>query len=230
MELIKGKLIKRYKRFLADVELEDGSLITAHCPNTGAMTTCKGEGWPVLLSVHDNPNRKYKHTWEMVYNGNCWISINTHRTNQIVCDGIKDGLIPELAGYEEIRREVKYGENSRVDILLTKENQKCYVEIKSVTLVEDGVYMFPDAVTKRGLKHLNELENMVKSGHRAVIFYLLQRSDGSSFSPAAHIDPDYALALKESIQNGVEILVYNTVIEPPGIRIKDRLLDVKSPL
>lgn len=223
MELVKGKLIKRYKRFLADVELEDGTLITAHCPNTGAMTTCQGEGWPVLLSVHDNPNRKYEHTWEMVNNGKCWISINTHRTNQVVSDGIENGLIPELAGYDEIKREVKYGENSRIDILLSKSDQKCYVEIKSVTLVEDGTYMFPDAVTKRGLKHLRELENVVKNGDRGVIFFLLQRSDGECFSPAAHIDPEYAKALKEVASNGVEILAYNTVINPPEICIKDRL-------
>jgi sugar fermentation stimulation protein A len=222
--LIPGKLIKRYKRFLADVELESGEIITAHCPNSGSMKTCQTPGWRVLLSYHDVPTRKYKYTWEMVHNGACWIGINTGIPNQIVADAISENKIDSLLGYPEIKREVKYGKNSRIDIYLQNDREICYTEVKNVTLVEkDNYYYFPDSVTERGRKHLYELLEMVKRGHRAVMFYVIQRSDGTIFKPASHIDPAYAESLKEVHNKGVEILVYQAEVTPESIDIKDEI-------
>ncbi|HHE55465.1 MAG TPA: DNA/RNA nuclease SfsA, partial [Caldithrix abyssi] len=148
--LLPGKLIRRYKRFLADIELDDGRQVTAHCPNSGSMKTCDSPGWEVRLSQSDNPKRKLKYTWEMVHNGRCWIGINTILANKIAVEGVTNGDITELQGYEQLRTEVKYGQNSRVDLWLAKDGQQCFVEVKNVTLVEeDGVYYFPDAVTTR---------------------------------------------------------------------------------
>ena len=218
--LIQGNLIKRYKRFLADIRLPDGNIITCHCPNSGSMKTCIGDDWPVLLSKSDNPTRKYPHTWEMVHNGRCWIGINTHLANTIAFEAISDGTIAELQGYEIIEREKNYGQNSRIDILLHKGNDKCYVEVKNVTLVEeDGYYRFPDSVTSRGLKHLHELRKIVEDGGRAVMLYVIQRSDGTIFKPANHIDPEYARVLKTVYKDGVEILPYLADVNPEGIRI-----------
>jgi len=222
--LTPGKLIKRYKRFLADVELDSGEIITAHCPNSGSMKTCQNPGWKVMLSYHDNPKRKYKYTWEMVHNNTCWIGINTGIPNQIVEESIKNGAIPDLSGYTEIKREVRYGKNSRIDIYLKNAKQVCYTEVKNVTLVEDdGFYSFPDSVTERGRKHLYELIDMVKQGHRAVMFYVIQRSDGTTFKPAAHIDPAYARSLKEAHDKGVEILVYQADVNPKSIFLTNEI-------
>lgn len=223
--LISGKLIKRYKRFLADVELKNGEVITAHCPNSGSMKSCQTPGWKVLLSYHNNPKRKYKYTWEMVHNGTCWIGINTGLPNQIVEESIKNKTIPSLIGYTDIKREVRYGQNSRIDIYLKNETEICYVEVKNVTLVEeDRFYSFPDSVTDRGKKHLYELIDMVKQGHRAVMFYLIQRNDGTTFKPAAHIDPAYAESLKEAYEKGVEILVYQAEVKPDSIILGREIL------
>lgn len=220
--LIPGKLVKRYKRFLADIELESGEIITAHCPNSGSMKSCQTPGWKVMLSHHDNPKRKYKYTWEMVHNGTCWIGINTGISNQIVEESIKNNAIHALKGYIEIKREVRYGENSRIDIFLRNDKQICYTEVKNVTLVEeDGFYYFPDSVTERGRKHLYELIEMVKQGHRAVMFYVIQRNDGTIFKPAAHIDPAYAVSLKEAYAKGVEIMVYQAEVKPESIVLKN---------
>ncbi len=223
-ELIAGKLIKRYKRFLADVQLETGQLVTAHCPNSGSMKTCDTPGWEVRLSSTDNPKRKLKYTWEMVHNGRCWIGINTILANKIAAEGIRKGVIRELQGYDVLRTERKYGLNSRVDILLESESQMCYVEIKNVTLVEDdGFYRFPDAVTKRGLKHLQELTEMVRQGHRAVLLFLIQRSDGTIFKPADHIDPAYAQGLRAAYKAGLEILPYRAEVSPQEIVVVERV-------
>jgi len=222
--LIPGKLIKRYKRFLADIELDSGETITAYSPNTGSMKSCTTPGWKVMLSKSDNPNRKYKYTWELVHNGKCWIGINTILPNLIAEEAIKTGQIPELSGYTKIKREVKYGKNSRIDILLKRENELCYIEVKNVTLVEDdGFYYFPDAVTERGRKHLFELMKMVKLGHRAVMLFVIQRSDGTIYKPAAHIDPEYAKALKIAFENGVEILAYRAEVSKEKIEIVEKL-------
>ena len=222
--LVPGKLIKRYKRFLADVELKSGEVITAHCPNSGSMKSCQSPGWQVMLSRHDNPTRKYKYTWEMVHNGTCWIGINTGIPNKIVEEAIRDNMIPQLKGYAEIKREVRYGQNSRIDIYLKNDFQICYVEVKNVSLVEDDCfYYFPDSVTERGRKHLYELIEMVKKGHRAVMFYLIQRNDGTTFKPAVHIDPAYAQSLKEAYKKGVEILVYQAKVTPDSITLGNEI-------
>lgn len=215
--IISGTLIKRYKRFLADIELEDGSEITAHCPNTGRMTTCAEPGWKVILSDSQNPNRKYLYTWELVHNGVCWICVNTGRANEMAFEAVSNQVISELAGYDDVVREQKFG-NSRFDLLLKKGKELCYVEVKNVTLVmDDGCYAFPDAVTERGRKHLNELINVVKFGHRAVMLFVIPRSDGTTFRAAHEIDPEYAKALKKAAAAGVELLAWEGDISPASI-------------
>ncbi|MBN2423723.1 MAG: DNA/RNA nuclease SfsA [Calditrichaceae bacterium] len=218
-ELIDGILLRRYKRFLADIKLNDGSFITAHCPNSGSMKTCKEPGWKVMVSDSNNPDRKLRYTWEIVHNGNCWIGINTNLPNKLAEEAIKNGAIKELQGYEQIRKEVKYGKNSRIDLLLSTGGRLCYVEVKNVTLVEDGYYQFPDAVTERGLKHLQELTAEVKAGHRAIMLYVIQRSDGKRFKPARHIDPKYARGLTEAVSEGVETIAYRADVSPQEIKI-----------
>jgi sugar fermentation stimulation protein A len=222
--LIPGILLKRYKRFLADIKLDSGEFITAHCPNSGSMKTCKEPGWKVLVSESDNPKRKLKYTWEMVHNGKCWIGINTQVPNKIASEAILNGTIPELSGYSDLKNEVKYGKNSRIDILLSGGKPDCYVEVKNVTLVEeDGYYKFPDAVTERGKKHLYEMLDMIKSGKRAVMLYVIQRSDGTIFKPAYDIDPVYGKSLKEVHQQGIEILAYRADVTPERIELTTRL-------
>ncbi len=223
-KLIEGRLLRRYKRFIADIKLSDGQIVQAHCPNSGGMKTCLGDNWPVRLSESHNSKRKLRYTWEMVHNGVCWIGINTHLANTIVAEAIQQGKIPELAGYERLRREVPYGQNSRVDILLTQNERKCYVEVKNVTLVEeDGFFKFPDSVTARGLKHLDELAEMVHQGHRSVMLFLIQRSDGSLFKPAKEIDPAYSARLREVAREGVDILPYLAEVTPQQIEIKNKI-------
>ena len=218
--LIEGTLIRRYKRFIADVALPDSTIVQAHCPNSGSMRTCLGEGWPVMLSDSHNPKRKLRYTWEMVHNGKCWIGINTHLANRIAEEAIRNGRITELTDYPELRAEVKYGQNSRIDLLLQRDGRLCFVEVKNVTLVEaDGYYKFPDAVTTRGRKHLFELTEMVRQGHRAVMLFMIQRTDGTAFRPAAEIDPNYAQALRDAHQSGVEILPYLVEVTPEEITV-----------
>lgn len=207
-KLVKGTLLKRYKRFLVDVRLENNKIITASCPNTGSMRTCSEPGSTVYLSKSTNPNRKYPFTWELIQNNGTLVGINTAIPNKLVHRYVKKDAIPELAGYPNIRKEVKYGDNSRIDILLSKPGERCYVEVKNVTLVEDGIAYFPDAVTSRGTKHLNELMNVAANGDRAVMFYLVQRGDARAFRPAAEIDAVYTETLKTAHAHGVEILVY----------------------
>ena len=226
--LVEGTLIKRYKRFLADVTLENGDVVTAHCPNSGSMKTCWEEGWKVILTHHDDPKRKLKYTWEMVHNGKCWIGVNTQWPNRIAFDAIEEGIIPELTGLNSLRKEKKYGkENSRIDIWGETEDQEVFIEIKNVTLVEeDGINYFPDAVTTRGQKHLRELMDVVSEGNRAVMLYVLQRSDGEGFKPASHIDPKYSDLLKEALEAGVEVLAYQAEVSPDGIHLTNKKVEV----
>lgn len=222
--LTSGRLIKRYKRFLADIELDSGEIITAHCPNSGSMKSCIEPGWRVMVSQSNNPKRKYKYTWEMIHNEKCWIGINTGIPNLITKEAIENNKIPELTGYPVIKREVKYGHNSRIDILLMNNKKCCYVEVKNVTLVEaDDNYYFPDAITERGKKHLFELINVIKSGHRAVMMFIVQRNDGKIFKPAVHIDPDYADTLKEATAKQVEMLVYRAQVDPKKIELTEKI-------
>ena len=220
--LIRGTLIKRYKRFLADITLENGDQITAHTPNTGSMKGCSEPGSTVWLRDTKNPDRKYPLSWEMVEaTPNVLVGINTHLSNSLVAEAIENDVITELQDYDQIRREVKYGEeNSRIDLLLESENKSdCYLEVKNVTLVEGEIAYFPDAVTKRGSKHLRELQAMVKQGNRAVIFYCIQRNDVREVRPADEIDPEYGQLLREAISNGVEAIAYSANISPTGIEL-----------
>ena len=221
--LLKGRLIRRYKRFLADIELEDGSIITAHTPNSGSMKGCSTPGSPVLLSLSDNPGRKFKYTWELIRVGQHWVGINTGYPNKLVREGIENGTVSELQGYTIIRPEVKYGINSRVDLLLEGTPGKCYVEVKNVTLVKNECALFPDAVTERGQKHLRELKRVVAAGDRAVIFFVVQRPDAGFFSPADSIDPVYGKLLREVIEYRVEALVYQAVVSPEQIFLINKL-------
>ena len=218
--LIKGKLIKRYKRFLADIILEDGTEITAHCANTGAMTGCAPAGATVWLSVSDNPKRKYAHSWQLVeLKPGVLACINTGLTNKLALEALQNQQIIELNGFDECRSEVPYGEeNSRIDFLLSYPHQQAYVEVKQVTLsLQDGVSGFPDAVTKRGQKHLRELIQQVNSGYRAVLLFIIMRSDVSLVTPEDSIDADYGQLLREAIREGVEVLAYGTKIDQYGM-------------
>lgn len=222
--LIHGKLIKRYKRFLADIELEDGSVVTAHCPNSGSMLGCNRPGSPVMLSRSDNPARKLAHTWELVQVDGHWVGLNTMLPNRLAEEAILNNTIAELQGYGQVRREIAYGnERSRIDILLEGEQGRCYLEVKNVTLVEQGLALFPDAVTERGQKHLRELMEMVRHGHRGVILYTVQRGDGRAVAPADRIDPAYGRLLREAVANGVEALAYRASVQPEEIRLTGRL-------
>lgn len=217
--LTKATLIKRYKRFLADVRLEDGSIVVAHCANSGSMKGCQPEGADVYLSPNTNPKAKLDWRWELVDAGGTLVGINTSHPNKLAEEAILDGTIKELQGYETLRREVKYGENSRIDLLL-ENPQLCYVEVKNVTLTDGkDQARFPDAVTARGTKHLKELGTMVEDGHRAVMLYIVQRGDCSHFTPASDIDPTYATALKDAHTKGVEILCYQCKVTPTEIKI-----------
>ena len=224
--LTRGRLLRRYKRFLADIEMESGAQIVAHCANPGSMMGLAEPGSEVWLSPNTNPKAKLDWRWELVRTGDGHlVCINTAHPNRIGEEAIGAGAIPELAGYASLRREVKYGKNSRIDILLEDEARPpCYVEIKSVTLRRaqgdhPTAAEFPDAVTKRGAKHLMELADMADSGARAVILYLAQRNDCDHFRIAADIDPAYAAAMAEARARGVEALCYACDISPEGIRI-----------
>ena len=220
--LLKGTLIKRYKRFLSDIELEDGQVITAHCANSGSMMGLKEPGYDVWISPSDNPKRKLKYTWELVDPGTSLVGINTGLPNKIVTEAIRSGQVEPLAGYATIRNEVKYGEKSRIDILLSDENKPdWYVEVKSVTLSrQSGLAEFPDAVTSRGTKHLGELANMVENGHRAAMFYLVQRMDCERFTIAEDIDPVYREAFSDARERGVEVYCYGWGISSEAINIR----------
>ncbi len=212
--LYPGILLKRYKRFLADVQLADGQVVTAHCPNSGSMRSCSESGRPVLVSRSTNPKRKLLYTWEIINMPDSLVGVNTLVPNRLVKKAIIDHEIPELDGYENIKSEVKYGRNSRIDLLVSSPARPpCYVEIKNCTLVENQLAMFPDAVTARGLKHLVELEHQVAAGQRAVMFFLIQRQDANRFRPADHIDPEYGRQLRHARNQGVEILVYDVRID-----------------
>ena len=219
--LIAGRLIQRYQRFLADVRLKGGEIVTAHCPNTGSMAGCSESGRPVYLSRHDNPRRKLKYTWELIDMPSSLVGVNTQVPNRLVALSAATGRIAELEGYSDLQREVRIGNHSRLDLLLTASGRRrCYVEIKNCTLVRQGIAMFPDAVTSRGRKHLQELEKRAAAGDRSVIFFFIQRQDASRFQPADSIDPDYGRALRRAAGNGVELLAYDVDIDLHGIRLR----------
>ncbi len=221
--LIQGTLIKRYKRFMADVKLRNGHVVTAHCPNSGSMKACSEPGRPVYLSRHNKPSRRLKYTWELIDMGKSLVGVNTIVPNRLTKASIAAGYVKALSGYDTIRSEVKYGKNSRIDLLLENGKKRCFVEVKNCTLVSEGLACFPDAVTSRGLKHLVELQEQVRQGDRSVMFYLVQRMDAERFQPADHIDPVYGRELRKAVQNGVEILVYDVAIDLKGISLNREL-------
>lgn len=222
--LLPGILIKRYKRFLADVCLKNHEVVTAHCPNTGSMEGCCESGRSVFLSTHDNPRRKLKYTWELIKMPASLVGVNTLVPNRLVAEAIAAGMIDELCGYENIIRETKVGKHSRIDLLLTQGNgNRCFVEIKNCTLVFDGVAYFPDAVTARGRKHLQELQKLISNGDRCAMFYFIQRMDAREFRPADHIDPLYGETLRQAANKGVEILAYDVYIDLKGIRLRNKV-------
>lgn len=227
--LLRGTLVRRYKRFMADVVLDGAGTVTAHCANTGAMLGVQEPGSEVWLSPAKNPDRKLRYSWEMIRVGDGLVGINTGHPNRILSEAISAGAIPELAGYGGLRREVKYGRNSRIDILLEDGDAPgakpdCYVEIKNVHLMRTpGVAEFPDSVSTRAAKHQGELADMVEAGARAVVVYLCQRTDCESFRLADDIDPDYAAASKAARARGVEALCYACDLTPKGIEVSRRL-------
>lgn len=220
--LVAGVLLRRYQRFLADVQLDDGRLLTAHTPNTGSMQGCCRPGSRVWLRDSGSSTRKYPYTWELVEaEPDVWVGINTGLANALVREAIENGTVAALQGYSQIRQEVRYGEeNSRIDLLLERaDGGRCYVEVKNATLVENGTALFPDAVSSRGAKHLRELAAMVRQGHRAVIFFCVQRCDARRVAPADAIDPVYGRTLREVLAQGVEALAYRAQVVPAGIAL-----------
>ena len=217
-KLIPAKLIRRYKRFLTDVELEDGSTAIAHCTNSGTMISCIEEGAPIYLSPAKDPKRKTRFTWEMIFMNNNWIGINTMIPNKLVYEAIVNNEIKGLEGYTTVKREVTF-EDSRLDIFAENKNEKCWIEVKNVTMKVGNAALFPDAVTTRGLKHLETLIRIKKQGMRAVMVYVIQRMDVNSFGTANNIDPKYGEALKRAIKEGVEIFPVQAKVSPEGIDI-----------
>lgn len=208
--LVRGVLVKRYKRFLADVRLADGEIVTAHCANPGSMMGLNREGMTCWLSVSNNPKRKLGYSLEFVEADHALVAINTQNPNKIAFEAIQEDQIPELTGYSSMRREVKYGANSRIDILLEDAARPtCFVEIKNCHLMRTpGLAEFPDSVTARGAKHLRELADQVSNGHRAVMLFVIQRPDCDRFDIAGDIDPAYLEALRAAVDAGVEVLCY----------------------
>ncbi|MEX1034092.1 MAG: DNA/RNA nuclease SfsA [Cellvibrionaceae bacterium] len=227
---LKATFLRRYKRFLADVQLADGSVETVHCPNTGAMTNCLVPNSPCWISESLNPKRKYRHTWEIATaTGRKKAGINTARANSLVAQAIRKGLVKQLTGYRGLASEVRYGqERSRIDLLLTEHprrpNQACYVEVKNVTYgLGDGQGLFPDAVSERGCRHLRELMLMVEEGQRAVLFFCVQHSGIQWVEPADKIDPLYGATLRDAVAKGVEVLAYRAKLSSREIVLEKEI-------
>lgn len=221
-----AQLVKRYKRFLADVITPAGKLLTIHCANTGAMTGCATPGDTIWYSTSNNIKRKYPHSWELTQTQTGdWICVNTHRANDLISQFITENKIPELSDYDNISREVKYGdENSRIDLLLKKKQQvNCYIEVKSVTLLENNIGYFPDAVTIRVQKHLRELSLIAERGERAVLFFAVLHTGIKKMSVASHIDCQYAALLQQATNVGIEILCYQIKISEKGLAMDKKI-------
>jgi sugar fermentation stimulation protein A len=220
--LFPGRLLRRYQRFFAEVELDDGRIVTAHTPNTGSMLQCAIPGHRVLISAAANPLRKLPWTLELIEVNGSWVDTHTLRTNRVVEEGLRTGAIAELCGYD-VSAEVSYGD-SRIDFLLQREGEAIFVEVKNVTLCASNcVASFPDAVTERGQKHLRELARARDAGYRAIIFFLVQRAEATAFTPADAIDPRYGQLLREVIAVGVEALAYRSVVTPEENSVGTRI-------
>jgi len=221
-KLVHGTLIKRYKRFLTDVKLDDGTEVVAHCTNSGTMKSCLENGAEVYLTPATGSKRKTRFTWEMIKINGDWVGINTGNPNKLAFEAISSNQIPGLEGFAFIKREVKFGD-SRFDVYAENGQEKCFIEVKNVTLKEGKYALFPDAVTTRGQKHLKMLVEVKKNGMRAVMLYIVQRSDVEIFAPAVEIDPAYAKALKEAVKSGVEIIVMQAKVTPREIVLFKKL-------
>ena len=222
-KLQRGTLIRRYKRFLADVELDNGKQLTVHCPNSGSMLGCSESGSPVMISRSDNPNRKYPHTLEMVKSGHVWVGVNTSLTNKLVREALEHGIVKEFGILDSIIQEVKTSANTRLDFQMNSAGQQIYMEVKNCSLAVDRAAMFPDAITSRGKKHLHELAALKQRGNKAAVFFCIQRDDADYFRPARHIDPLYAETLLKVAEDGVKVLVYQADVSPEGIEITRKL-------
>lgn len=221
--LVAGRLVRRYKRFFADVRLAGGRLVTAHCPNSGSLLGCKEPGSPVFLSHHPGKGRRLAWTWEMVRVGRNWVGVNTLWPNRLVVEAIEDGTLGELQGYSGIRREVRVSPRSRLDLLLEGGSGRCWVEVKNVTFRVGRLAAFPDAVTERGTRHLRELIRLVRAGHSAALVFVVQRGDCRAFRPADEVDPEYGRWLRRALGAGVEVLPYQARVTPRGISLTRRL-------
>lgn len=211
--LIEGTFVRRYQRFLADVLLGDGRLVTAWCANPGRMSTCVEEGGKVLLSHHPQSRRKLAYTWELSRVGEIWVLANATLANRVLARALAAGRVTELSGYETVQPEVRLP-HGRLDFLLTRGEERCYLEVKNATLVRERVASFPDAVSQRACRHLEALVRLRRAGHRCVVLFLVSRGDADSFRPAADIDPDFARALKKAVRAGVEALAYRAHVTP----------------
>ncbi|MBI5434186.1 MAG: DNA/RNA nuclease SfsA [Planctomycetes bacterium] len=221
---IEGRFVRRYKRFFVDVLLANGETIVAHCPNTGSLAGCLVEGARVVLRDSQNDARKLRYVFQAIEVGRTLVNVDTSLPNHVVFEAVERGKLPELTGYARVEREKKYGKASRIDLLLTgKKGELCYVEVKNTTYAIGTCARFPDAVTERGLKHLDELGNMVERGHRSVQFFFVSRADCREFRPADEIDPAYAAGLRRATKRGVEVLAYDARVAPDRLEIRKRL-------
>lgn len=217
--LIKGKLLKRYKRFLADIILEDGTEVIAHCPNPGSMMGLATSGTTVWLEPNNDPKKKLKFGWRLVEHNNHMICVDTTVANMVIKEALEKKEIPELS-YQDFKSEVKYSDNSRIDFLLSSPSQQTYLEIKSVTLMrEKGLAEFPDSITKRGSKHLEDLSKMVKSGHKSVLLFLCMRGDVDRLRIAADLDSLYDTKIKAALESGIRLICYDTQVTRFGVRL-----------
>ena len=222
-KLISGNFIKRYKRFFVDIKIKNKT-VTAHCPNTGSMLGLLKKGNKVWLSRSTNPKRKLKYTLEIIEDKKIKIGVNTHLTNKIVLHALRNNLIKELKKNIEIIPEVKFGSNTRFDFFIKKKDYKAFIEVKNVTLSRNkGVAEFPDAVTSRGLKHINELTKAYKKGYEIFIFYLIQRNDCKLFKIAKDVDPDYSNSLSKAVKKNLNILCYDCKISSKGIKLNQKI-------
>tara|TARA_B100001057_G_scaffold180726_1_gene181454 strand:+ start:1859 stop:2560 length:702 start_codon:yes stop_codon:yes gene_type:complete len=222
-KLISGLFIKRYKRFFVDIKFNN-QIITAHCPNTGSMYGLLKNGNKVWISKSNNPNRKLEYTLEIIQDKSSKVGVNTHFTNKIVMHGLKNNLIKEFKNISEIKPEIKFGKNTRFDFLVSDKKNKIFIEVKSVTLSRrKGVAEFPDSVTSRGLKHINELVKAGRKNYKIFILYLIQRDDCETFTIAKDIDPNYAIALNKAIKSNLNIICYDCKFSAKGIKVNKQI-------
>lgn len=222
--ITEATFVRRYKRFFADFQLPDGSVVTAHCANPGSMNTCLVPGAKSWLSRSVNPRRKLAYTWEVVECGGTRVFVNPVRANDVVLAGIRSGVVAELCDYSVVRREVAISERTRIDFVLSGPARTCYVEVKNVTMaLEPGQAAFPDSVTVRGTRHLRELQALVEQGQRAILFFCVAREDAREVRPADGVDPVYGRALREAVARGVEVLAYRCGITATGVELVQQL-------